>query len=266
MGESIELHPAELAYVFSYLKAAKVVGWGAEPFRPRGDEDEWFRTGRDRLQASGRLVPGKQPGRWRFAEAFVGATVALTDPQLVVLAQRREGEGVRTLTVHVHDTDVIGLARRPDGTFELTRHPSFEAAVGAATTFAGAAPRPLERDVRIEANHAVLSKIHALADAGRVDKVVPALVRLGASEPDAKSAVLALARPSAAGAVSVLYCTANDVRDVETFSVLTNAHEHTWVVFPPADVDGPMVLERSSAGALSARVLVTIAARASLPA
>lgn len=268
MSEPVILHPAELSYVFSYMKVGHVVGWGAEPFAAPEEErarDAWYAEGRDRLLAAKRLVPGKQPGRHRFSDEMLRIATALSDPQLVLLAQLKQGDGVRTLTQHLAGADVVELARTGEETFEATLQPSFAAAAGAAAAFAGAAPAPIDDEARIEANHKVFARLDQLADAGEVDKVVAALVQLGATEPEAKSAVLAFARPARSGVVSVLYCAANAIQDAETFSLLTNAAGHTWIVFPPADADGPVVLERSSVGALAARILVTVSARMMLP-
>lgn len=262
---TIDLHPSELAYAFSYSKTEDVIGWGAEPFLPEGDPADWYRQGEERLVAAGRLA-GEPDEGLTFTDDMTSAVLALADPGIVLLAQRKEGDGVRTLTVHAAGDDLVGLTRRPDGTFELSRYADLTAGAGACASFVGAALPPLDSEARIETNHQVLSKLDQLADAGQVDKVVAALVKLGASDTDAKSAILALARPKASGVLSVLYCGNNQVQDAETFSVMTNAHDHTWIVFPPASLDGPMILERSSVGALTARVAVGVAARMTPPA
>ena len=256
------LHAAELAYAFSYSKTEDVIGWGSKPFVPAEGTEDWYGQGEERLRAAGRLV-GKPDEGLSFTDDMTSAILALANPQIVLLAQRKEGDGVRTLTVHAAGDDFIGLTRQPDGMFELTRYAELTAGAGACASFVGAALAPLDKDVRIEANYDVLSKLNQLADAGQVDKVLAALTKLGTSEADAKSAILALARPKASGVLSVLYCGGNAVQDVETFSVMTNAHDHTWIVFPPASLDGPMILERASVGALTARVAVGVAARSS---
>jgi hypothetical protein len=94
-----------------------------------------------------------------------------------------------------------------------------------------------------------------------MDAAGKALVLLGAEAADARSAVSSLVSPAAAGVVSVLYCRNNAVLDVETFSVMTNAQDQTWIAFPPASLEGPMVLERSSVAALASRIAVGVAAR-----
>lgn len=265
MNDSTTLHPSELAYIFTYMKVGSVIGWGSELFAAPGDPDAWADEGLQRLQASGRLVPGKQPGRYRFHEDFLDVATALSDPQVVLLAQRKEGDGVRTLTHHIRDTEAIGLSLLPEGHFDLTPQPSFAAAAGAAAAFAGASPRPVDERVRIEANHKVLQRLDGMAEAGEIEPVIAALQKLGASEAEAKSAVLAFARPAASGVVSMLYCNANNVQDAEAYTVLTNEAAHSWLVFPPADADGPVVLERSSIASLTSRLVITIAARVKMP-
>jgi hypothetical protein len=192
---------------------------------------------------------------------MTSAILSLASPGLVLLAERRAGEGVRRLTVHAAGDDFVGLTRRPDGMFELTRYADLTAAAGACASFAGAALAPAGSEARIEAGREVLSRLDRLAGEGREDEAAAALVELGAPEADARPAVLAMTRPAAAGVLSVLYCANNEVRDAETFSVMTDAQERTWIVFPPASLDAPMVLERSSVGALAARVAVGVAAR-----
>lgn len=268
MSEPLNLHPAELAYVFSYMKVGTVIGWGPKAFLPPGGgeaDDAWYTIGRDRLLADGRLVAGKEAGRHRFTDEMLAIATALSDPQLVLLAQRREGDGVRTLTLHVHDTDVVELSKRGEDQFQAQLERSFSAAAGAAAAFVGASRQSVGEDVRIEANHRIFSKLDDLADEGEVQKALPALMKLGANEEQAKSVLLAFARPKSCGVVSLMYCAANSIQDAETYSVLTNAAGHTWVVFPPADAEGPAVLERSSLGSLVARIVTTASARMMIP-
>jgi len=78
---------------------------------------------------------------------------------------------------------------------------------------------------------------------------------------DAGSAAHAFAAPAAAGVLSVLYCAGNAVQDAEPITVMIGEDDDAWIIFTPAGLDGPMVLERSSVGALAARVAVTTAAR-----
>ncbi|MEM9146090.1 MAG: hypothetical protein AAGC57_07800 [Pseudomonadota bacterium] len=261
---SIDLHPTELAYAFAYSKTEEVIGWGREPFLPTGRDTAsgaaWYAEGEERLRAAERLLGNPDTGL-RFSDAMTAAILALANPGVVLLAQRKAGEGVKTLTIHAAGDTLVGLTRRSDGIFELSRYTDLTAAAGAGAGFVGATIAPLDREARVEANHQVLSKLRQLAKLGQTEKVLAAIAQLGASDTDAKSAILALTRPSVAGVLSVLYCASNRVEDAETFSVATNAHEHSWIVFPPADLAGPMVLERSSVAALAARVAVGVAAR-----
>ncbi len=265
---AIDLHPSELAYAFSYTKTAEVIGWGREVFLPSGPDDghpaDWYAKGEERLRAAGRLLGAPEEGL-RFTDAMTSAVLALASPGIVLVAQRRAEGGVRTHTVHAAGDALVGLARRPDGTFELTRYAELTAAAAACAGFVGAALPPLETETRVEANHAIMSKLSELAGAGQTEKVAATLTKLGASEADAASAARALARPHAAGVLSVLYCGAAEIEDAETITVLTTAEGDTWILFPPASLDGPMVLERSSVAALAARVAVGVAARLSAP-
>lgn len=260
--DRVDLHPSELGYAFSYSKTAEVIGWGGAPFLPAEGDDpaRWYADGEARLLAAGRLVGTVEDGL-NFTDAMARAVLALANPAVVLLAQRKAGEGMRTLTVHAAGSDLVALTRRSDGMFELTPHADLTAAAGACAGFVGAALAPPETETRIEADQRVVSRLVRLAGEGETRKVLAALVRLGATEAEAASALAALARPAAAGIVAVLYCAGNRVRDAETYSVLTTAEDRTWVVFPPAGLDGPMVLERSSAAALSARIAVAVAAR-----
>jgi hypothetical protein len=266
---SIELHPSELGYAFSYARTEGIIGWGTKPFLPPddagGDPGDWFRGGEARLVAAGRLVGTPEAGL-NFTDEMTQAILALVNPGVVLLAQRKTGDGVRTMTVHATDDDFVGLTRRADGMFELTRYDGMTAAAGACAAYVGASLERLKAEARIEADQATLSRLKKVAGLGDTDAVVVALVGLGASEADATSAAAALAAPAAAGVVSVLYCANNAVLETETFSVLTNAEDQTWVVFAPASPTGPVILERSSTAALTARIAVGVAARLVAPA
>jgi hypothetical protein len=266
MTDAPTMHPAELSYVFSYLKTGVVVGWGAEPFAaPTTDADAWFETGRDRLTKSGRLVPGKQKGRHRFSDEVTRIAATLSDPQIVILTQRREVGGVRTMTHHLSGKVVVEATRRPDGDFAVLELPSLNAAAGASAAFVGAADDTPPSAVRIEANQKVFDRMRELAAKGAKETAAAALVKLGASPAAARSALAALGAPASGGVVSVLYCAANSVQDAETYTVLTSKAGESWVLFPPAAPDGPVVLERTSVASLAARILVAIATRAALP-
>ena len=62
-----------------------------------------------------------------------------------------------------------------------------------------------------------------------------------------------------------MYCAGNAAQDTEIYAVLTNQAGESWVTFPPASIDGPVVLENTSVSALAARILVTVSARMVLP-
>lgn len=260
------IHPSEFAYAFAYARAESVIGWGAGPFQPAGPRDadraEWFRGGVERLTAAGRLV-GTPGAGMTFTDEMTSAVLALVDPGIVLMAQRKAGDGVRTQTVHARGGDFIGLTRTAGGDFDMERYADLTAAAVASAAFVGASPAPLGTDTRIETDQETLAELKQLVGAGGTDRLAAALERLGAPGPEARSAGLALASPAAAGVLSVLYCRSNAVEDAEAFSVMTNAADETWVLFAPAGPAGPVFLERSSAAALAARVAVGIAARLS---
>lgn len=256
----IEIHPAEFAYAFAFARAESVIGWGSDPFQPESAEDAWLEDGERRLAAAGRLVGSPATGL-NFTEEMSSAVLALVNPDLVLLAQRKAGDGMQTLTVHVAGTELVGLTRGTSGMFDLTRYEDLVAAAGACAGFVGASDVPLDREARVETDKDSLAAVRRLARAGDVEGAADALVLLGAEPGDARSAVSGLASPAAAGVVSVLYCRNNAVVDVETFSVMTTAQDQTWIAFPPASLEGPMILERGSAAALTARIVVGVAAR-----
>lgn len=261
---AVDVHPSEFAYAFSYAKTSDVIGWGLAPFLPSPDEgtalNDWYREGEDRMVAAGRLVGTRQDGL-NFTDDMTSAILALVNPGLVFLSQRKAGDGVRTLSVHAKGSTFIGLTRRPDGMFEMTRYADMIAAAGACAAFVGASLTALATEARIEADKDTLSGLKRLIGAGEADKATAKLEALGAAGADARSAILAMASPAAAGVVSVLYCRNNVVEDAETFSVMTNAQDATWIVFAPASPDGPVILERSSVAELTARVSVGVVAR-----
>jgi hypothetical protein len=256
----IEVHPSEFAYAFAFARAEAVIGWGRDPFQPEGPEDDWLEGGERRLTAAGRLVGNPESGL-NFTEEMSSAILTLVNPGLVLLAQRKVGDGVKTMTVHIAGEDLVGLTRDADGMFDLTRYADLVAAAGACGGFVGASDVPLDREARIETDKDGLAEVRHLARDGKIAEAVRALAVLGAESADAHSAAISLAHPAAAGVVSALYCGNNGVDDVETFSVMTNAQDQTWIVFPPASLEGPMILERSSAAALTARIALGVAAR-----
>lgn len=261
---SIDIHPSELAYAFYYAKAEEIIGWGLDPFMPKDTASEeaaqWLTNGERLLREAGRLV-GTPDAGLNFSPEIASAVLALVNPAVVLMAERKIDDLVRRLSVHVAGPNFIGLSRREDGMFELTRYADLTAAAGACAGFLGTSLAPLEGDVRVETTLERMSKMHQDAKAGNIDAAIAALVELGAPEPDAACAVQALAKPAAAGVLSVFYCATNKVQDAEPFSVMTTGDDKTWLVFSPASIAGPIVLERSSAAALTARVAVGIAAR-----
>ncbi|WP_171179371.1 hypothetical protein [Ruegeria sp. HKCCD8929] len=262
------MHPSELAYAFSFTRAERIIGWDQDYFLPEDnaatDTAHWLAEGESRLHEADRLIGSPEAGL-NFTDEMSSAVLALVDPSLVLLAERKEGEGVRRLSVHAAGADFIGLTRRPDGLFDLTRYADLTAAAGACAGFLGAALVPLSHQVRIEASYETFADLRQSAASGETDKVVTALTALGASKPDAKSFAEALAQPASAGMLSVFYCANNEVQDAEPFTVMTNDDDQTWVLFPPASLDAPMILERSSVAAFTARVAVGVAARLSKP-
>lgn len=261
---TVRLHPSELAYAFSHAGVADIIGWGRAPFLPDGTEDgdpkAWYADGAARMAAADRLIEAAGKGL-TFTPQITQSVLALVDPALVLMAERKEGAGLRRLTVHVAGDTLVGLMRRTDGTFELTRYADLTAATAACVGFLGAAPRPVTAGARIDATQEALTEAAALAKAGQDDAAQAALVGLGTSDGDAASVVQAIVAPKAAGTLSVFYCADNTARSAEAFSVMTTAQDETWIIFAPASLRGPMVLERSSASALAGRVVISVAAR-----
>jgi len=259
-------HPAEIACALSFVGAKTVIGWGAELFTPsRGRADAFFNDGIARLKKSKRLLLGKQPGHHRLAEETSRLATTLADPQIVLVTHRREGDGARILTHHLAGTHVVELSLGLDGNFLVTEQASLAGAAGAAAAFVGTAPGAASPATRVEANQKVFAKMKELARTGATPSVVAALKKLGADEVEAKSIAEGMVKPAAAGVVSVLYCAANTAQDAETYAVTTTAAGESWVVFPPATSTGPVVLERTSTSALTARILVAISARLFMP-
>jgi len=266
MAKTSYYHPTELAYVLSYMRVKSIIGWGPEPFTPPpGLEDPFYADGLARLQRTARLVPGKQPGRYRFAEETSQIAATLSDPSIVFVTHRKEGDGVRIMTHHVAKTHVVELTLGKDGEFQVVEYDSLAGAAGAAAAFVGASMVPVEKPLQLLANEKVFKRIKELAK-GQAPLALAGLIKLGADEASARSIVAAFSAPLAAGVISVLYCVGNAAQDADVYSVVTNADDETWVLFPPETADGPVVLERSSVSALAARILVTVTARMVLPA
>lgn len=258
---AIAVHPSEFAYAFAYARAEEIVGWGGEPFRPApGGEGDWLSGGERRLVAAGRLVGTPEEGL-NFTEDMTSAVLALVDPGIVLMAQRKAGEGVRTLTVHAAGDDLIGLTRDADGMFELVRYDDLTAAAAACAAFAGAGSVRPPPGARAETDPQGLAGVRGLARGGQTEAAAAALVAAGMGAGPAGAAAQALAAPAAAGMVSVLYCRGNAVEDAETFSLVTGAADDSWIAFSPGSDEGPMVLEQTSVAALAARIGVGVAAR-----
>lgn len=263
----IEMHACELAYAMAYAKVDKIIGWGKAPFEPpdayADDPAGWYAEGERRLRAAGRLTGTPEAGL-DFTLEVTADILTLVDPNVVLMAERKDGAGVRKLTVHATGARFVGLIRGADGLFVLTRYADLTAAAGACAGFLGASFARLQIEARVDTTHKVLETLFNAAEA-RPDDVVVALTKLGLEDGAAQSAMQALSAPAKSGVLSVFYCAMNAVQDVEPISVMTNEADETWLLFPPASLEGPMVLERSSVAALTARVSVGITARMTTP-
>ncbi|MEX0279117.1 MAG: hypothetical protein AB3N19_16470 [Ruegeria sp.] len=258
------MHPSEFAYAFSYAGAKEIIGWDQNDFLPTAEDvtapEGWLVLGETHLVEAGRLVGSAEQGL-NFTDDLASNVLALVDPSLVLLAERKEVDGLRRLTVHAAGKHFVGLTRRADGRFETIAYSDITAAAGACAAFLGASLDPLNDEARIEAGFDAFSELRQSAEHGQIDKAVASLTALGASESDAMSSANALGAPKSSGMLSVLYCANNAVQDAQPYAVMTNSEDQTWVLFPPASLDAPLVLERSSVASLTARVSVEIAAR-----
>lgn len=266
MATATSYHPTELAYLFSYLRVKGIIGWGADPFTPPpGQHDAFYGEGRDRLLANQRILPGNQPGRHRFADATAMLGVTLSEPQIVFVTHRRDNDSARVLTHHVNGAHVVEMSLGSDGFFQVVEYQTLAGAAGAAAAFVGATEKPVQTPVRIEANAKIFERMKALARQGKAQHAVAALTQLGADPGAARSVASAFSQPTASGVVSVMYCSGNIAQDVEPYAVLTNDAFESWLTFPPATADGPVVLEQTSIGALTARILVGVSAKLVMP-
>lgn len=261
---TIDLHPSELAYAFSYAQIRDVVGWGLDPFLPSGPADgtlsDWLAAGEDRLLAAGRLTGTRENGL-NFAPDLTAEVLALVNPDIVLLAQRKVGEGMVRMTVHVAGNIHVGLMRRTDGQFEMTRYQDLLAGAGACAGFVGASLDEVDGALRFETDGATMAQVADLARSGRPDRAAMLLGQKGLSHPDAHALADALAAPVASGVVSVLYVRMNRITDSESHSVLTDRSNRSWVILAPAGEEGPTVVELSSASGLTARIAVGVMAR-----
>ncbi|KIN61132.1 hypothetical protein Z945_2117 [Sulfitobacter noctilucae] len=267
---AIHLHPSELALLFSFAKVTEIVGWGDAPFQPgadgTGDMAAWYADGTARLKAAGRLVE-KADKTVTFVPSLTEATLALVDPALVMMAERKEGsEGLRRLTVHLSDDALVGLTRQADGMFELTRYANLTAAAAACAAFLGTAPLPVTAGLKLETDMNNLRVMQTLADSGQQETALARLIDLGAPEAEAASLLNAMTAPSASGMLSLLYCADNVARNAQAYRVMTHAESDTWITTALGSPQGPMVIERSSITALTGRIMVTVAARMQLAA
>ena len=219
----------------------------------------WMR-GAVRLKAAGGLVGTPEEGL-NFADTLTEIILALVDPTLVLLVERKAGKGLRRMTVHFANNVAIGMIRRPDGMFEVVRYGELTAAAVACTGYLGAALLPVEAGTRLESDAASMKELRALATAGETETALAKLEELGANAEDAESILRAMAEPAAAGMLSVLYCANNVALNAQPFSVMTTAERETWILFPQGSLNGPMVIERSSVQALAGRVVVSVAAQ-----
>ena len=260
---TIRIHPSELAYAFSYSETVDVIGWGRDPFLPTteadGDPKEWYANGAARLSAAGRLT-GTSDEDLNFTDEMTAIILTLADPALVLLAERKEGDGLRRLTIHSAKDTVLGMTHSPDGMFELTHYADLTAATLACVGFLGVARSPSQAGERIDTSQEALTEVHRLATAGKTDSAIANLVTLGATAPAATSIISAMTEPTAAGMLSLLFCSGNVAGSAKPYSVMTNADDETWILFPPASLECPMVIERSSIPALAGRVMVEVAA------
>lgn len=260
---AITFHPSELAYAFTFSRTQEVIGWGPAPFQaPQGTPlADWYGEGAKRLVAAGHMVPNEAKGA-DLTVPVTSAILALANPSLVLLAERKEGEnGLRRLTVHVGDDGTWGMTRTPEGDFEMVLYADLTAAAVAAAGFLGAALSPAEAGARFEAPQETFQDIHRHAKAGDSAAATSQLAALGASAEEAAAVIDAMTSPQASGILSALYCADNVARTAEAYSVMTNSAGQTWVLFPPASLRSPMVLEHSSVPALAGRININVVAR-----
>jgi hypothetical protein len=266
MTNTISFHPTELGYVLSYLKVNALIGWGPGPFTPPpAGADAYYAAGLDRLKRAQRLVAGNQPGRYRFSDQISRIAATLSEPEIVLVTNRKEKAGARILTHHLAGAHIVELSLGKDGNFQVVEYESLAAAAAAAAAFVGATAEPVANSVRIEADQKAFAHVKELAKDSAEKPAIAALVKLGATELAARSAVSALKHPAASGVVSVMYCVGNAVQDADTYAVLTNDGGESWVVLPLGSSKGQVVLERTSVSALTAGIVVAVAARMAVP-
>lgn len=264
---TIELHPAELAYGFANARAGAIIGWGKEPFLPAAGDAaaDWLAQGAQRLRESGRLTGSADAG-FNLSGDMVRIILALASPSLVLLAQRKAGDGMRLMTVHVRDDDYVGLSRRTDGLFEVSLYANLTSACAACASFVGAplAERPFHTKVEIPPE-AAAALLKAMA-AGQAGDVAAQATRLGLPQSESGALAAALGAPASAGVVSALYIQGEAVADTDTYSVFAGTPDNCWVLVPLGGPEAPLVIERTSLAALAARIGVATIARLSVQA
>lgn len=257
---ALKLHPSELAYALSFSKTDQLVGWAQTAFLPAdADRQAWYADGEKRMAETGHLVESDKGHT--FSGPVTQAVLALIAPTLVLLAERREGDGLRRMTVHVSGETFLAMTHNSDGFFDLSFLADVTAATAACSAFVGAARSPVRAGPRIDTDMDTIKQIGGQARAGQTDDATSGLIDLGAGPSEAASVVQALSAPIASGMLTVLYCADNEAKTAEPFSVMTNAEEETWILFAPGNPNGPAVVEQSSIPALAARLSVGIAAR-----
>jgi hypothetical protein len=160
------------------------------------------------------------------------------------------------------------MSQDKDSMFRILFYETLAGPAGAASAFVGASTRPSTiepRPVRLEADQKKFDRIKQLARKGSGKEAIPEIEDLGADDDAASSLVAALRKPAASGVISVMYCAGNMVQDTETYAVVTNGSDESWVFFPPASAQGPVVCEQTSVSSLTARILVAISTRLVLP-
>ncbi|MEM9250629.1 MAG: hypothetical protein AAGB05_18315 [Pseudomonadota bacterium] len=264
---SFLLHPSELAYGLANARSAHVIGWGDARFLPAGatdaDLDAWVDQGAERLLAAGGLTGTSDEGL-NFAAPVAEIIMTLADPTLVLLVERKVGDGMRRMTVHFANNTAFGMIRRADGMFEIVRYAELTAAAVACAAYLGMALSPVEAGTHLTSTFEGMKDIRTLAKADQIEAASSKLTEIGATTEEAASILEAMTAPRSSGGFSILYCAGNKALNAQSFSVMSNAEGETWSLFPQGSVNGPMILERSSVQALAGRVIVTIAAQLEL--
>lgn len=259
---AFDLHPAELAYALSYAHVSGIIGWDRAAFLPADGAvpGDWLQQGEAALLDAGRLTGDPETGL-NFTDVMTRTLLALVDPALVLLAERHVSGGTRRLSVHAKAQDYVGLSRNAADRFDVTRYSDITGAAAACAGYLGATRAGGAARTSFEGDRETFLGIKKACGDGQTETAEAALAALGASKDEAHAAALALGAPDAAGLLSVFYCANGTAQAAETLTVFTQKDAGTWVLVQPAGPKGPMILEQSSAAALTARVSVSIAAR-----